>query len=47
MSPRAGKRCLVLTATADLSSQATAEANPNTDTGTPRRLVKRGGVGRE
>lgn len=34
MSPRAGKRCLMLTAVTDLSTQAAAEANPNSDTGT-------------
>ena len=38
MTPGAGKKCLMLMVVIDLSE---AETNPNTDTGTPRRLVKR------
>lgn len=37
----------MLTATTDLSPQAEAIANPDSDAGTPRRLVKAGRVGRK
>lgn len=47
MSSMAGKRCLILKAIIALSAQAAAEANTNTDTGTPRRLVKESGLGRK
>lgn len=47
MSSLAGKRCLILTAITDLSTQAAAEANLNTDIRMPRRLVKGGGLRRK
>lgn len=40
MSPRAGKRCLMLMILTDLPTQAAARANPNTDTGKSMRLAK-------